>query len=188
MHVFPFLYSSGKISLIFEKLMSYKIITKFTYRQLLDLVFSVSKDRPVLPFLISLVFLDQAGSPTQNYFYIKDLRILKRYLNERISLIYKPILANKEYVSNVSIDVLAGIFMEVSGEIPGTCLVYAKTLKSLIEFSGFVYDIGLGSDTGKKMDKNIAPNINISINLPSTTDDAVYDKLFRHLKDFLSPQ
>jgi len=191
MYDFPSIKSYQKIGELFEALITSKVPNKFTYRYLAQLGFASSNDRDIIPSLKKLGFLDNKSKPTNSYLSLRDPSNFKKTLSEAINMAYKSLFEYDEHVTDVSESVLTGYFSKLTGTSQSESLDYAKTFLELIRESGYKKEIEperIDKIRSNKLKEPATPNINLTINLPTTTDEKVYQALFKHLKDLLNHQ
>jgi len=187
----PYLESNEKIKGFFEALKSSETPTRFTYRYLIKIGFPSSKDRGLVGLLKQLGFIDRGGRPTQDYHSLKDLRQYEGTLRRGIERAYASLLDLDSRVLDVSEDVLNGYFGRLTGESLARALIYTRTFKALAGLAGWGGQKETASQIEIKekpqLERGTPARINLSINLPTTTDEKVYQTLFKHLKDLVTP-
>jgi hypothetical protein len=189
---------------IFEAIQSAQAPKKFTVAFLLGLGFSGTADRLVIGVLKALGFLTATGEPTQRYYAFLDQSQAARVLGEAIQEAYGDLfqvstkaydLSNSE-VKNKLKTLTQGQFSDsVMDKMAGTF----KALSALADFSGAPkskLDLEPPVDASQKKsppsDRTGLAGFslgglayNIQIHLPESRDPAVYEALFRSLKEHL---
>jgi len=183
---FPYVQSYKKLKTFFEAVRRAETPSKFTYRGFAGLGFPSSKDRDFVIALKQLGFIDAKGRPTEDYASLKDVRQFEGTMKRGIESAYTALLELDGNVINVSENVLNGYFGRLTGESLEKVMVYTRTFKELVALAGWDAEEGK-EGKGRKEDKKAVSNINISISLPTTTDEKVYETLFKHLKDLVTP-
>jgi hypothetical protein len=158
--------------------------------------------RPLVPFLKRTGFLGADGTPTDRY---------KRFRNESQSGIaaaeamrigYAPLYEVNEYIHDAADAELRGVIVQVTGSEPESSTVKSivGSFKALRAFADF--DAQGGEPSGDRQEDerdepdnygedritelgNIKLGYTINLNLPATTDIAVFDAIFKSLRDNL---
>ncbi len=186
MYAFPLLTNLDKADALFSILADIEAPAKFTYRYLSGIGFASSSDRELIPFLKALGLLDIMGHPTKSYFEIKDKGSFNKFLSVRITEIYKELFEADANVSNVPSSTLAGYFGRLSGSSTAVSTQYASTFLYLCRIAGFKSPSPVNVDRKESRATVSSPKLNVNIAIPATTDERVYETLFKHLKDLLS--
>ena len=177
---------------------------RFTNKFLQDLEFSSSNDRLFLGLLKGLGFIDESGAPQQRYFDFLDQTQAKQVLAQAIREAYDDLFRinkdaqtlSEEEVKNKLKTLTRG---EKSDKVVG---LMAKTFKALCDYADWSKPSKALPESESKQE-TIAPkevtkprvegpqprvmglHYNIQIHLPATRDSAVYDAIFKSLKDHL---
>jgi hypothetical protein len=179
--------SHKKLNNFFEAIQKAETPTKFTYRYFAQLGFPSSKDRVFVLALKQLGFIDEKGCPTEDYHSLKDLRQFEGTMKRGIARAYQDLLELDRHITDVSENVLNGYFSRLTGENINKAMIYTRTFKELVRLAGWEKKEEQQIEE-KRVVKTAVPNINLSINLPTTTDEKVYETLFKHLKDLVTPR
>lgn len=185
MSKYPYVEAYDKLPEFFQAVREARMPEKFTYRYFANIGFPSSKDRDFVKALKRLDFIDENSRPTRSYQDLKDAGLFPSAIRKSIEKTYKELLDIDKEAWDVPENVLNGYFGRMTGESLEKTLVLTRTFKGLAALS----------DHEKKEEKNGTEevegkqmsNINLSINLPTTTDEKVYETLFKHLKDLLVP-
>src|SRR4051794_30797966 len=78
---------------IFDALRSASVPNRFSYDFLKQLGFGSSSDRPMIPVLRTLGFLDDGNKPTDRYRQFKDPNLSKQVLAEALRDAYADVFA-----------------------------------------------------------------------------------------------
>jgi len=179
---FPTLQSLDKLEVFFKIIRSASIPPKFTYRYLAKLGFASSNDRNFISLLRKLGFIDNKNVPTQKYSLLRDITLFKEILGQQVLFFYKDIFEIDTNALFVPEDVLLGYF----GRLSSQDSKFLKNAVSLFLKLGTLASFEVLAQ--KKHIKEVSiskPKINLNITLPTTTDEKVYESLFRHLKKLL---
>ena len=177
---------------------------RFTNKFLQDLEFSSSNDRLFLGLLKGLGFIDESGAPQQRYFDFLDQTQAKQVLAQAIREAYDDLFRinkdaqtlSEEEVKNKLKTLTRG---EKSDKVVG---LMAKTFKALCDYADWSkpskappapeskQEIVAPKEMTKPPVERPQPramglHYDIQIHLPATRDSAVYDAIFRSLKDHL---
>ncbi len=209
MFEFPHISSFNKLEDVITAINNDAVPAKFTYRYLAKIGFPSSKDREFIPAFKLLGLIDDQGHPTAKYTNLRDVQRFELGLGEAIEEAYAKLFETDPDANNVSESVLTGYFGKLTGGSHQKSTIYAKTFLELVRISNFEHQPNLALNAGKESsEKEIKPqesamvaarnstglkgtkaaNINLNINLPTTTDGKVYESLFKHLKDLITPE
>ena len=184
---------------------------KFTTRFLAGLGFTSVSDRPVIGVLKSLGFLDSEGKPQDRYFRYLDQTQSEIVLAEGIRDAYSDLFKVKTDAQNFSsADVTNKTKTLTQGSMSEAVLKkFSATftaLTKLADFTQLTPDITASdNESGEVPISDSQPNsvvslpdknrssgkslgglhYNIQIILPATRDTAIYDAIFKSLKDHL---
>lgn len=199
---------------ILDAMQSAQAPEKFTTRFLVKLGFASAADRTVIGVLKSLGFLDTDGKPTDRYFRFLDQAQSKKVLAEGIQEAYADLFKIRTDAEKLSPTDFTGKIKTLSqGSLSDSVLKkHTTTFSALVKLadfseqqprppentSGDPEDPDLNVASGPNAATQTAPqnmhsgalglgglHYNIQIILPSTRDAAVYDAIFRSLKDHL---
>jgi hypothetical protein len=171
-----------------------------------SLEFKSSSDRLIIGVLKSLGFLDAGGAPTQRYFDYLDQSQSERVLADRIREAYSDLFQINTLANQLSQTEIKNKLRTLSqGKLSNSVLdKLASTFKVLCKLADFDAptktkviipddnDVSKEDDTDDASEKDKSKRLslgclvyNIQIILPESRDRAVYDALFRSLKDHL---
>lgn len=177
---------------------------RFTTKFLQDLEFSSSNDRLFIGLLKGLGFIDESGAPQQRYFDFLDQTQAKTVLAQAIREAYDDLFRinkdaqtlSEEEVKNKLRTLTRG---EKSDKVVG---LMAKTFRTLCDYADWNQSLKPALEFESKeqpatstkdlppvskasLPEELALHYNIQIHLPATRDSAVYDAIFRSLRDHL---
>lgn len=202
-----YLMSTKNTSEIFAAIQRASVPTQgFTHEFLKNLGFASSGDRPIIPVLKAIGFLDQAGKPTELYRTYKDPALAKRALAKGIRLGYADLLAIDPEAYRKPTKELAGMFARLSDKGDAVTAKMATTFNALASLADFS-----APESGGAADQDSAPSADpgmaevpagsvpeqpgaagtftlrhdIHVHLPLSTDVAVYDAIFKSLRENL---
>jgi hypothetical protein len=176
---------------------------KFTYQHLKELGFPSSNDRPIIPVMKSLGFLNDSGVPAERYRRFKDDSQWKRVLAEGVREAYGDVFAIDENAHTLSVQQVNGIFARLSEKGSTVTDKMAMTFRALSNLADFSTD-GAGpeeqveeelsepeepEDQAKQRERREVTGLNlrhdIHLHLPVSDDVKVYDAIFQSLRDNL---
>lgn len=203
-HNLPYVLQPGTLTKILEKVKTASVPERFTQDFLgTKLGFKGGNAKAIIPLLKKIGFLATDGSPTDLY---------KRFRNPAQSGVamafgirhgYKTLYEMNEYVHDANDKDLKGLVVQATGAETDSRVVQAivsslKALKALAKFDQTT-DAETDTDepTGPPQEETRSeapPSLSragfnlgytINLNLPGTTDIAVFDAIFKSLKEHL---
>ena len=196
-----YLTSTKNLGGILEALQKATLPSKFTYDFLKKLGYPSSTDRPIIPLLKAMRFVDDGGTPLDRYRRYKDATQARAVMAEGIREAYTDVFGVDQNAQNLSNDELKGIFARLSGKSDSVAEKMALTFKALSNHANFaappaiqesmVSRDGHESADDAKPVTHDAPRAelpalqlhhDIHIHLPPSTEIAVYDAIFRALR------
>ncbi|AIG98681.1 hypothetical protein AFULGI_00019300 [Archaeoglobus fulgidus DSM 8774] len=160
---FPYTTVPGKIKPFFQKIQEAGLPSKVTQKWINSIGFTSSNDPSIIPLLKKLGFIDRSGVPTELWARYRDKDLAPKVMAEgkaentieKMIQTFKALCELADFESN-------------SEEYPHNEVVPSRE--------------GLTTLMEKQTPKGLTINVNIQLQLPATTDEEVYDKLFRSLK------
>ncbi len=210
-----YLTSSKNLPAILEAIQQAKAPERFTVRFLQSLEFKTSSDRLIIGVLKAIGFLDDQGKPTSRYFAYLDKDQAKAVMAEGVRSAYKDLFDVNINAQKLSKAELANKLKTLTQGQYGEAVIekMATTFASLSKLADFDAarpqrndlvddedfeeaedevmedEVERGSDRPRK---SRLPRLsvsglhyNIQIILPESRDPAVYDALFRSLREHL---
>lgn len=191
--------SAKNLAAILEQIQKGQVPPKFTYDHLKQLGFPSSNDRPIIPVLKSVGFLDANGTPQERYRRFKNPSEAKRVLAEGVREAYADVFAIDEAANKLPPDQLRGIFARLSGKGEGVSDKMALTFRALVEQADFsrpsedveqeeeaeVNGNGSSGDRRQVLSKTLTLRHDVHLHLPVSDDIKVYDAIFRSIRDNL---
>ena len=202
--------STKNLPAILDQIQRAQVPSKFTYDHLKQMGFPSSNDRPIIPILKALGFLDPSGTPQERYRRFKGTPAdAKRVMAEGIRDAYTDVFAIDESAHALSADELKGIFGRLSGKSEAVTDKMALTFRALVEQANFsapavdeAQEEGQQEDEENQRDQNggrpsneeggrragtLALRHDVHVHLPVSDDIKVYDAIFRSLRENLLP-
>lgn len=206
-----YLLTTKNLDSFFNSILSAQAPQKFTTKFLEQLDFKSTNDRLFIGLLKALKFIDPNSIPQDRYFRFLDQSESKHVLAEAITDAYSDIFAvNKKANELSTTDVKNKFKTLVQGSKSETIIqCMANTFTSLCKYADFSHpknanivpvketsnqehDDHYSENNGRSMtheviNKKITTEMhyNIQIHLPETRDIAVYDAIFKSLKEHL---
>jgi len=198
MESFPYTQSYNKIPKLLSAIQNAAVPTKFTI-SVLEQTFDLKSinDRPLIGILKCLGFIDTNGTPTQKYSDYKNPSNAENILGDSIKSCYDALYQKNEHAHTLSEGEIKGMFTSITGKDSSSKPLnqMVKTFLKLKEIAKFdsisqeteellmpTNEIPIGSN---KNSKDFVLTHTIVLNLPATTDQKVYDTLFRSIKENL---
>jgi hypothetical protein len=172
---------------------------KFTYQFLKELGFPSSNDRPIIPIMKALGFLDDSGVPQERYRRFKDGSQWQRVLAEGVREAYADVFAVDENAHSLPAQQVNGIFARLSGKGEAVTDKMAMTFRALTKLADFSVDGAAPEEPEERQDEveaggeepeppeltSLSLRHDIHLHLPASDDVKVYDAIFRSLRDNL---
>jgi Family of unknown function (DUF5343) len=198
--------STKNLPAILDQMQRAQIPPKFTYDHLKQMGFPSSNDRPIIPILKALRFLDASGTPQERYRRFKGTPAqAKRVMAEGIKDAYTDVFAIDESAHGLPPDQLKGIFGRLSGKGEAVTEKMAKTFRALVEQADFSVSEAVepggeqeeqdqagqngdrpGGEDGRRTG-TLTLRHDVHVHLPASDDIKVYDAIFRSLRENLLP-
>jgi hypothetical protein len=195
----PYVNAYGKLATLFTKIKEASVPPKFTQDYLsASLGLTSSSDRAFPNLLKRLGFIDGSGVPTEAYREYRDDTKSKGVMAEQLRKAYADLFKVNEYVYKLAKNELVAKVKQVTGlgETDSSLGAIVGTFSALRELSDFETTM---IESLPKEDKRKAIEISepsqeegrlklgmsytIVLNLPATSDIAVFNAIFKSLKD-----
>lgn len=200
----PYLQAHGNLKKALERLIKASVPTRFTQDFLatkLDLPGGGA--RPVIPYLKRAGLLTSDGAPTELYKQFRNPTSQGAAAAQALRNAYPELFASNEYVYDTNDEELKGLIIQVTGLDDGSRLIPVmissfKTLRAYADFDAGLSTEGstssdgaatpatLGTDGGHSLGRHgLNLGYTINLNLPATTDIAVFNAIFKSLRENL---
>jgi hypothetical protein len=200
----PYMNAYGNITKALERIKTGQTPPRFTQDFLeTKLNLKGGSARPVIPFLKRTGFLGADGTPTELYKRFRGTTAQSgAAAAEALKTGYAPLYEVNEYVHDVNDADLKGIIVQVTGAEPASSTVQAiigsfKALRAVADFDAPVEEeapadeIQLGPKSREGGASGIGGSLKlgytINLNLPATSDVAVFNAIFKSLRENLLP-
>jgi hypothetical protein len=198
-----YLASAAKFAAFMEAIQKAPAPPRVTVEFLTNLGFKSTNDRAFIPVLKGLGFLDQTGVPTQLYRDYRDKTIAKKVLARQVKIAYKGLFATDEHAEKMSRENVKNKLATITNKDTAVVEKMATTFMTLVGLANFaeaesLVDIeaeegtsvespaGVGQATPARQQRGLAFSHTIYINLPTSTDPAVYDAIFKSIRENLA--
>ncbi len=136
----PYLSSNKNVAELFTKISSAAIPQKFTHDFLQTTIgLKGNNDRPLIPLLRNLGFVDQSGTPTPAYSLLKSKEKRPGAIADGVRSAYAPLFAADEEATDFMGDKLKSLIAQVAGtddDMTGRIASTFSTLAKLGDFKG----------------------------------------------------
>jgi hypothetical protein len=199
----PYVPSYGKIKTLFTKIASAKVPDSFTHAYLSQtLGLKSTSDRPLIPLLRQLGFIDASGKPTAAYNSLKNPKEAKRAIAAATREAFAPLFAANENAHTLDGDELKGLVAQVAGTDEEVTRRTVGTFQALVELSDFATKAE--PEQGVKPPPSLTPkpselesaagrlsvrpefHYNIQVHLPSNASEETYLNIFNALRKAFS--
>ncbi len=200
-----YLMTTKNLEAFFNAVLTAQAPKNFTQKFLEQLEFRSSNDRLFLGLLKSLGFLDANGVPTDKYFKFLDQSISKKVLSESIMEAYSDLFSINKKAYELSVTDVKNKFKTLTqgSKSDNVLNLMANTFVALCKYADWDSSNSVKTREEPKSEKNVEKigqeikigekrndlrpelHYNIQIHLPESRDVAVYDALFRSLKEHL---
>jgi hypothetical protein len=194
----PYLPSNKNVGKLFEKILSAQKPGTFTHDYLQNTIgLKGMGDRPLIPLLRNLGFLDTANVPTSAYDLLKNKITAKTAIAGGVRKGYEAVFKANETANELSSEELKGLISQVSGADEGMVERVAATFSVLAKLGDFAAQVAVPEDDttddeeedheDKDKDKKkggLRPEFhyNIQIHLPGNGSEETYLNIFNALR------
>jgi Family of unknown function (DUF5343) len=201
--VLPYVTAHGNITKALERIKSAETPPRFTQDFLATtLDMPGGSARPVIPFLKRTGFLGSDGVPTDLYKRFRNESQRGVAAAEALRVGYKPLYAINEYIHNAKDPDLRGVILQATGQSEDSTSIAPtvgsfKALRAYANFNAPSVEKPpeSGDESGRREDAearnggDLPAGINlgytINLHLPPTSDVAVFNAIFKSLKEHL---
>jgi uncharacterized protein DUF5343 len=200
----PYVAQPGSMTNILDKVREAKTPERFTQDFLqTKLGFKGGTSRQFIPLAKKIGFLKSDGTPTELYTQFRNTRSSKAAMAAGLRIGYSELFERNEYAYNLDREHLRGLVLEITGlesdssVVDKVCLTFEK-LKALADFEA----AGESNVDTENNDESMAPasavavetkvaslpiglTYTINLVLPKTDDPAVFNAIFKSLRDNL---
>jgi hypothetical protein len=193
----PYMAAYGNITKALEKIKVAQVPSRFSQDFLgTKLNLTGGSARPVIPFLKRTGFLAADGTPTELYRRFRNEAQTGAAAAEALRIGYAPLYEVNEQIHTASNTQLKGVVVQVTGAEPSSSTVAAiigsfKALKAFADFEATPEVETPEQETrpaaveSARTGAGIRLGYTINLNLPATSDIAVFDAIFKSLREQL---
>jgi hypothetical protein len=196
-----YLYVSNSLPKILESIQRAQVPEKFTNSFLQALGHKSTNDRAFTNVWKGLGFLDANAVPTASYREFRDKSVAKAVLARQIRTAYRGLFNVDENAQNLNVEALKGKFATLTGKDDAVVQKMAQTFKALCKEADFTASTEKAAlkpedvaetvvqspalDEVTPRPRGLAFSHTLYINLPPTRDIAVYDAIFKSIREHL---
>ncbi len=197
----PFINAYGNIGKALKKIKSAQVPPRFTQDFLATkLGLPGGSPKPLIPFFKRVGFLGSDGVPTERYKRFRNPGQTGKAAAEALREGYKSLYEINEYIHDASDDDLLGVVVQATGNEPDSSTTKATigSFKALKDFAVFETEDDTEEEEvdeepkddareGERvhLKKGLGLSYTINLNLPATSDIAVFNSIFKSLKEHL---
>jgi hypothetical protein len=200
----PYVMAYGNITKVLERIRTAQAPPRFSTDFLgTTLNLSGGSARPLIPFLKRTGFLGSDGTPTDLYKQFRNPSHSGQAAAKALRIGYANLYRVNEYLHDATEPQLKGIVVQVTGSEPSSSTVQAivgsfKALKAFANFSQAPsgdssapeqsnVDTTTLENAGRPdaLTAHLRLGYTINLNLPATSDIAVFDAIFKSLREHL---
>jgi hypothetical protein len=192
---FPYTSNTARIKTLFEKVKSSGVPDKITLKLLSAWGFKSKNDRPFLPILKFIGFVDSSGAPTELYKAFRSDKTGPAVLAQALRQSYATLFHLYPDAYQKDNEALRHFFSSNTTVGANTLEFMVRTFKTLCENANFeVEEVTLpppnASLTPGPVARNLTTqgssgytiNVNIQLTLPATDNPTIYENLFAAMK------
>lgn len=205
----PYTEVSGRLPKFFEKIQTTGIPNVVDSKWLASIGYKSKADVTILRVLRSMDFIDKDGKPTERWKNYRDRKSAPKIIAQAVKDNYSELFSTYPDANKRSPSELKSFFAPQMNVSDATLNKVVATFNALVSISDFGASNDLESekipilsdnsnfpneqngktqnDYDQKPEGLYTLNINIQLTLPITTDEKVYDELFKSLKKNLFP-
>jgi hypothetical protein len=190
---YPYTLKTGSLTKFFDHIVRAGVPDKVTIKYLESAGFKSTNDRSIMAVLKFIKFLDESGTPTENYINYRDKSKSRIILAQAIRASYPELFGIHPNANRKDLEALRDFFRPKTNAGEKVLNSIVSTFRALCELADF--EAGpiqalqaIEKPVESKPTKatfEVAPttlNINIQLALPVTENSEIYDKIFASLK------
>jgi|SRR5579872_339452 len=199
----PYLNAYGNITKALDRIQTASTPPRFTQDFLATkLALPGGSAKPIIPFLKRVGFLQSDGTPTELYRQFRNPKIRGAAAAKALRNGYAPLYELNEYLHDASDKDLRGVVVQATGLQATAPTVKAivgsfKALRAVADFEAAAPEEDGGDENdavasgggnvnvGKIPASNLRLGYTIHLNLPATSDIAVFNAIFKSLREHL---
>ena len=193
-----YMYSVKDLPQMFEAIQKAQVPPRFTHEFLRTLGFKGTNDRAFINILKGLGMLDSNSVPTQAYREYRDKKLSKTVLARQLREAYRGLFLSNDAAQDLPVEEIKGKLATLTGKDETVLKKMAMTFKALSGLADFTKPAAPATtaEGEEPIESPALENIaarpsslafshTIYINLPTTRDVAVYDAIFKSIREHL---
>ena len=189
LQTYPQLNNNEKLADMFLAIQKAAIPSKFTFRFFAKLGFPSSNDRGFIYILEFLGFIDSDSKPTPLYLQLRDTTTFKEILTLQIHTSYSAAFSLNSDLVILPANEKINLFNRLTGLDEREVIKCVNTFNALTTLAQVPMDVSKSASDTVARFVSTSPTkpfaINLTINLPPTSDPAVFDAIFNSIKKIL---
>lgn len=193
-----YMYSVKDLPQMFESIQKAQVPPRFTHEFLRTLGFKGTNDRAFINILKGLGMLDSNSVPTKAYGEYRDKKNAKAVLARQLREAYRGLFLANDGAQDLPMEEIKGKLATLTGKDETVLKKMATTFKALAGLADFAKAVPTLEDTAVEepvespaleriasKPSSLAFSHTVYINLPATRDIAVYDAIFKSIREHL---
>lgn len=134
----PYLTSHKNLGKLFDKILTSQKPSTFTHEHLQNIIgLKGTNDRPLIPMLRNLGFIDNGNRPTATFDLLKNKTTAQAAIASAIKTAYDPLFRANEKANELTGDALKGLVSQVSGADEDMVNRISSTFTALVKQADF---------------------------------------------------
>src|SRR5438093_7552813 len=198
MERYPSIQNVGSLRNFIKQIPTLGVPPKIIQQYLESVGLKSKNDRPIITILRFINFVDESGSPTDNYKLFRNKEKSGMIMAASLKKAYGELFQTYSDAQNRDNEALRNYFSTVVSGGEAVLSNTVGTFKALCEFADFgapsaeppiasesVGKVPLTTVSVPTVASRLTINVNIELQLPATEDTTIYDKIFQSLKKHL---
>lgn len=180
----PYMPSYKNVEKLFSGIAAAKVPETFTQSFLgQTLGLKNSTDRPLIPLMRSLGFIDASGRPTPDYRLLKNPASAKVAIASAIKKAYAPLFAANESANSLTSDQLRGLISQVAGTDEEMTRRISYTFTALVKAADFKATAPVAaSEAAEEEQEEESESADIRLKMPKQTGSALRTEFHYNLQ------
>lgn len=197
METFPYITNPAKIKPFLDHIQTAKVPPKVNRNYIESAGFKSKNDRPIIPMMKYIRFIDDSGVPTNNWLSYRDPQRSTRVLAKALREAYSDLFAMYEDAFDKDNTSLRSYFSSKTNVARSTIDYIVGTFKSLCKYADFAAipaEAPISKPTVTTLpEEEITPTVkvsprlqlNIEIHIAADTPDDKIETIFKNMKKYL---
>ena len=195
---FPYIPNIGSLKKFLGQVQTGGVPDKLTIKELQNVGLKSKNDRPIIPILKFLGFVDSSGVPSERWTAYRNKSQARAVMAEAVKGSYGPLFKTYPDANRKDTEALRNYFSSATSVGSGAVAQMVSTFKALCDLGDFGGELPTKPPASKGTpvqpaakatatagSRALTVNLKIELQLPATDDAAVYDKLFEAMKKHL---